>query len=74
MDAMAIQILKELPNYSKITNLEGIITKHDGAKIKLHFIETKLAKIRIDLNAKNNIDLILNVKELRIIDYFFRKP
>lgn len=68
MDAMAIQILKELPKHSKISNLEGIIKKHDGAIIKLRSIETKLAKLRIDLNAKNNIDLILKAKELGIID------
>ena len=68
MDAMAIQILKELPNHTKISNLEGIIVKHDGTKIKLRSIEAKLANLRIDLNAKNNIDLILKAKELGIID------
>jgi two-component system capsular synthesis response regulator RcsB len=68
MDAIAIQILKELPKQSKISNLEGIITKQDGKKMKIRSIETKLAKLRIDLNAKNNIDLILKAKELGVID------
>jgi DNA-binding NarL/FixJ family response regulator len=68
MDTMAIQILKELPNQLKICNLEGIIVKHDGTKVKLRSIEAKLANLRIDLNAKNNIDLILKAKELGIID------
>jgi DNA-binding NarL/FixJ family response regulator len=68
MDTMAIQILKELPNQLKIRNLEGIIVKHDGTKVKLRSIEAKLANLRIDLNAKNNIDLILKAKELGIID------
>jgi DNA-binding NarL/FixJ family response regulator len=68
MDAIAIQVLKELPNHAKIANLEGIITKLDGTKIKLRSIESKLAKLRIDLSANNNIDLILKAKELGIID------
>jgi two-component system capsular synthesis response regulator RcsB len=41
MDTIAIQVLKELPNHAKIANLEGIITKHDGTKIKLRSIESK---------------------------------
>jgi DNA-binding NarL/FixJ family response regulator len=68
MDVTAIQILKELPNQPKIGNLEGIITKHDGTVIKLRSIEAKLAKLRTDLNANNNIDLVLKAKELGIID------
>ena len=35
MDDVAIQILKELPNHPKISNLEGIITKGDGSFLKL---------------------------------------
>lgn len=68
MDDVALQILKELPNHAKITNLEGIIVKHDGGVIKLRSIETKLANLRADLNANNNTDLILKAKELGIID------
>ena len=68
MDEVALQILKELPKHVKIANLEGIITKNDGIKIKLRSIETKLANLRTDLNAINNIDLILKAKELGIID------
>ena len=68
MDAIAIQILKELPKHSKIANLEGVITKQDGAILKLRSIEAKLANLRIDLNAKNNTDLVLKAKELGIID------
>lgn len=68
MDEVAIQILKELPNQSKISNLEGIIKKSDGSDLKLRSIESKLANLRIDLNAINNTDLILKAKELGIID------
>lgn len=68
MDEVAIQILKELPNQSKISNLEGIIKKEDGSILKLRSIESKLANLRIDLNAINNTDLILKAKELGIID------
>jgi len=68
MDDVAIQILKELPNHAKISNLEGIIVKNDGIKIKLRSIESKLANLRTDLNAVNNTDLILKAKELGVID------
>lgn len=68
MDDVAIQILKELPNHTKISNLEGNIKKGDGSLIKLRSIETKLANIRLDLNANNNTDLVLKAKELGIID------
>lgn len=67
-DDVAIQILKELPKQSKISNLEGIITKEDGKHLKIRSIENKLAKLRIDLNAKNNIDLVLKAKELGLLD------
>ena len=68
IDEVAIQILKELPNHSKISNLEGVILKKDGVAIKLRSIETKLSNLRADLNANNNTDLILKAKELGIID------
>lgn len=68
MDDVAVQILKELPNHPKISNLEGVITKSDGFVIKLRSIETKLGILRADLNANNNTDLILKAKELGIID------
>jgi DNA-binding NarL/FixJ family response regulator len=68
MDEVAIQILKELPNQSKISNLEGVIKKEDGSLLKIRSIESKLANLRIDLNAVNNTDLILKAKELGIID------
>jgi len=68
MDDVAIQILKELPNHPKISNLEGIIIKADDSFLKLRSIETKLCNLRIDLNAKNNTDLVLKAKELGIID------
>lgn len=68
MDDVAVQILKELPNHPKISNLEGVITKSDGSEIKLRSIETKLGILRADLNANNNTDLILKAKELGIID------
>ena len=68
MDDVAIQILKELPNHAKITNLEGIIVKNNGIKFKLRSIEKKLADLRADLNAVNNADLILKAKELGVID------
>lgn len=68
MDDVAIQILKELPNHPKISNLEGVIKKTDGNFLKLRTIETKLGNLRTDLNANNNTDLILKAKELGIID------
>ena len=68
IDDVALQILKELPNHPKISNLEGVIVKNNGNKIKLRSIETKLANLRIDLNAINNTDLILKAKELGLID------
>ena len=68
MDEVAIQILKELPKQSKISNLVGVIHKEDGSPLKLRSIEGKLANLRIDLNAVNNTDLILKAKELGIID------
>lgn len=68
MDEVALQILKELPNYPKLNNLEGIIIKNDGTIVKLRSIETKLGNLRADLNAINNTDLILKAKELGIID------
>jgi DNA-binding NarL/FixJ family response regulator len=68
MDEVAIQVLKELPNHPKVSNLEGVILKNDGSVIKLRSIETKLSNLRADLNANNNTDLILKAKELGIID------
>ncbi|MFK8058578.1 MAG: response regulator transcription factor [Polaribacter sp.] len=68
MDEVAIQILKELPNHPKISNLEGVIKKGDGSFLKLRSIETKLGNLRTDLNANNNTDLVLKAKELGIID------
>ncbi|WP_299668578.1 response regulator [uncultured Polaribacter sp.] len=68
MDDVALQILKELPNHPKLANLEGVIKKGDGALLKLRSIETKLATLRVDLNAVNNTDLILKAKELGLID------
>jgi DNA-binding NarL/FixJ family response regulator len=67
MDDVAIQILKELPNYPKIANLEGVIKKGDGSFVKLRTIETKLSNLRADLNANNNTDLVLKAKELGLI-------
>jgi DNA-binding NarL/FixJ family response regulator len=68
MDDIAIQILKELPKQSKISNLEGMISKGDGNFLKMRAIENKLANLRIDLNAKNNTDLVVKAIELGIID------
>lgn len=68
MDEVAIQILKELPKHSKISNMEGIITKSDGGLVKIRAIESKLAKLRTDLDANNNTDLVLKAKELGILD------
>ena len=41
IDDVAVQILKELPKHPKISNLEGLIVKNNGNKIKLRSIETK---------------------------------
>lgn len=68
MDDVAIQILEELPNHPKISNLEGIVKKENGDILKLRSIENKLSNLRIDLNANNNTDLVLKAKELGIID------
>lgn len=68
MDDIAIQILKELPKHPKISNLEDVIIKPDGSTIKLRSIESRLAKLRADLDANNNSDLLLKAKELGIID------
>lgn len=68
MDEVAIQILKELPKHAKISNMEGIIKKSNGTPIKIRSIESKLAKLRVDLNAINNTDLVLKAKELGILD------
>ena len=68
MDAVAIQVLEELPKHSKISNLVGHIKKEDGKPLKIRSIENKLADLRVDLNAKNNTDLVLKAKELGIID------
>ncbi|CAM1350172.1 response regulator transcription factor [Tenacibaculum insulae] len=68
MDEVAIQILKELPKHPKISNLEGFIKKADGTIVKARSIEGKLAKLRTDLQANNNTDLVLKAKELGILD------
>lgn len=68
MDDIAIQILTQLPNHPKISNLEGKIKKEDGTPIKLRTIESKLSNLRIDLGANNNTDLVLKAKNLGIID------
>ncbi|WP_075340584.1 response regulator [Tenacibaculum agarivorans] len=68
MDDVAIQILKELPNHPKISNLEGVVKKEDGSFLKIRSIENKLAKLRTDLQANNNTDLVLKAKELGILD------
>lgn len=68
MDDIALQILEELPKHSKLSNLVGSIKKENGSNLKIRSIEAKLADLRIDLNAKNNTDLILKAKELGIID------
>ena len=68
MDDIALQILKELRNHSKINNLEGVIKKSNGSLVKTRTIEAKLAKLRGDLNANNNTDLVLKAMELGILD------
>ncbi|CAM1334387.1 response regulator [Tenacibaculum aestuariivivum] len=68
MDEIAIQILKELPKHPKIANLEGVIKKLDGSTVKVRSIEGKLSKLRTDLQAQNNTDLVIKAKELGIID------
>ena len=68
MDDVAIQILKELPKHPKISNLEGVIIKNDKSPLKLRSIENKLARLRENLEAQNNTDLVLKAKELGIID------
>jgi DNA-binding NarL/FixJ family response regulator len=68
MDEVSIQILKELPKHPKLNNLVGHIKNESGEDLKTRAIETKLADLRIGLNAINNTDLVLKAKELGIID------
>jgi hypothetical protein len=68
MDEISIQILKELPKHAKLSNLLGHIKNKSGQVLKTRSIETRLAGLRIDLNAKNNTDLVIKAKELGIID------
>ncbi|WGH74444.1 response regulator [Tenacibaculum tangerinum] len=68
MDDIAIQILKELPKHAKIANLEGLIKKEDGSLVKVRSIESKLSKLRADLQVNNNTHLVLKAKELGIVD------
>ena len=68
MDEISIQILKELPKHAKLSNLLGHIKNKSGQFLKTRSIETRLADLRIDLNAKNNTDLVIKAKELGIID------
>ena len=68
MDEIALQILRALPNHTKIANLEGVIKKANGDDLKLRSIESKLSNLRVDLEANNNIDLVLKAKELGVID------
>lgn len=68
MDDVALQILQELPNHPKISNMVGFITKNDGRELKIRSIENKLSELRATLNAQNNTDLVLKAKELGLID------
>ena len=68
MDEVSVQIIKELPKHPKLSNLFGHIKNESGEDLKKRAIETKLADLRINLNAKNNTDLVLKAKELGIID------
>lgn len=67
MDDVALQILQELPNHTKLSNMVGCIKK-EGKLLQKRSIESKLSKLRLTLNAKNNTDLVLKAKELGIID------
>ena len=68
MDDLSIQILKELPKHSKLSNLVGHIKNSNGHFLKIRSIESKLTDLRTDLEAVNNIELVLKAKELGIID------
>jgi DNA-binding NarL/FixJ family response regulator len=68
MDEISIQILKELPQHTRLSNLVGHIKNESGHILKIRSIENKLTDLRIALNAVNNIDLVLKAKELGIIN------
>jgi DNA-binding NarL/FixJ family response regulator len=68
MDDLSIQILKELPRHSKLSNLVGHIKNSNGHFLKIRSIESKLTDLRAGLEAINNTDLVLKAKELGIID------
>tara|TARA_B100000809_G_scaffold23752_1_gene20756 strand:+ start:958 stop:1635 length:678 start_codon:yes stop_codon:yes gene_type:complete len=68
MDDFSLQILKELPKHSKLSNLVGHIKNNNGHFLKIRSIESKLTDLRADLGAINNTDLVLKAKELGVID------
>ncbi len=68
MDEISIQILKELPQHARLSNLVGYIKNESGHILKIRSIENRLTDLRIALNAVNNTDLVLKAKELGIIN------
>ncbi len=68
MDAIALQILRELPKHAKMSNMVGAVTKSDGTPLSLRSIDSRLSILREELGAQNNTDLLLKVKELGLVD------
>ena len=67
-DDTAIEILKQLSTQYKISNMVGLIVNKKGKKLSLRSIDNRLAELRSDFKAINNIDLVVKAKELGVID------
>lgn len=68
MDTISLQILRELPKHTKMSNMVGAVTKSDGTPLSLRSIDSRLGILREELGAQNNTDLLLKVKELGLVD------
>lgn len=68
MDYSSVQILNQLDKQCKISNMVGMITNKSGKELSLRSIDNRLAAMREELQAVNNIDLVIKAKELGIID------
>mgnify|MGYP007058468312 FL=1 len=68
MDDSSLEILRQLSKQYKISNMVGVIKNKKGKELSLRSIDNRLAELRADLNAVNNIDLVVKAKELGVID------
>ena len=68
MDDSSLEILRQFSKQYKISNMVGVIKNKKGKELSLRSIDNRLAELRADLNAVNNIDLVVKAKELGVID------